>query len=67
LCNHLPQEGSSLCIEVGNCGGEPAIHNAPIRSYPWVTLAELKGDPQLLKKLDEAEKLLKDLKTALSK
>lgn len=35
--------------------------------YPWTTLSELKGDPQVLRRLDEAEKLLRDLKKALSK
>jgi ParB family transcriptional regulator, chromosome partitioning protein len=35
--------------------------------YPWTTLAELKGDPQVLRKLEESEKLLRDLKRALSK
>jgi ParB family transcriptional regulator, chromosome partitioning protein len=35
--------------------------------YPWTTLSDMKGDPQVLRKLDEAEKLLRDLKKALSK
>jgi len=34
--------------------------------YPWTTLAEMKGDPQVLRKLEETEKLVKDLKKALS-
>jgi ParB family transcriptional regulator, chromosome partitioning protein len=38
-----------------------------IRRYPWTTLAELKGDPEVLLKLDEAEKLLRELKKALAK
>lgn len=38
-----------------------------LRRYPWTTLADLKGDPQVLRKLDEAEKLLGDLKKALGK
>jgi len=38
-----------------------------LRRYPWTTLAALKGDPQVLRKLEETEKLLKDLKKALSK
>src|SRR5947209_13380896 len=36
-----------------------------LRRYPWTTLAEMKGDPQVIKKLDETVKLLKDLKKAL--
>jgi ParB family transcriptional regulator, chromosome partitioning protein len=38
-----------------------------LRRYPWTTLAALKGDPQVLRKLEEAEKLLKDLKKTLSR
>jgi ParB family chromosome partitioning protein len=38
-----------------------------LRRYPWTTLASLKGDQMVLRKLDEAERLLKDLKKALSK
>ena len=38
-----------------------------IRRYPWTTLASLKGDPQVLAKLDQTEKLLKELKKALSR
>ncbi len=38
-----------------------------ISRYPWTTLAEMKGDPHVLGKLEDAEKLLRDLKKALSK
>ena len=38
-----------------------------LRRYPWTTLAALKGDPQVLHKLEETEKLLKELKKALSR
>ena len=38
-----------------------------LRRYPWTTLAALKGDQQVLRKLEETEKLLKDLKKALSR
>ena len=38
-----------------------------LRRYPWTTLAEMKGDPQVIRRLDETEKLLKDLKKALSR
>ena len=37
-----------------------------LRRYPWTTLAEMKGDPQVIRKLEETEKLLKDLKKALA-
>lgn len=36
-----------------------------IKRYPWTTLASLKGDQQVLSKLEEAEQLLKELKKAL--
>ncbi len=38
-----------------------------LRHYSWTTLAELKGDAQVIRKLDETEKLLRDLKKALGK
>ena len=38
-----------------------------LRHYSWTELAELKGDAQLLRKIEEAEKLLKDLKKALGR
>lgn len=38
-----------------------------LRRYPWTTLAEMKGDAQVIRSLEEAEKLLRDLKKALSK
>jgi len=38
-----------------------------LRRYPWTTLAEMKGDAQVIRSLEEVEKLLKDLKKALSK
>jgi ParB family transcriptional regulator, chromosome partitioning protein len=38
-----------------------------IQRYPWKTLNDLRGDQQLLRKLDETEKLLKELRKALSK
>jgi len=38
-----------------------------LKRYPWTTLAALKGDPQVLRKLEETEKLLKNLKKALSR
>jgi ParB family chromosome partitioning protein len=38
-----------------------------LQRYPWTTLSALKGDAQVLRKLEETEKLLKDLKKALSR
>jgi ParB family chromosome partitioning protein len=38
-----------------------------LKRYPWTTLSAAKGDPEVIRKLEEAEKLLKQLKKALSK
>lgn len=38
-----------------------------LKRYPWTTLADNRGDPVLLRKLEEAEKLLQELKRALAK
>jgi ParB family chromosome partitioning protein len=38
-----------------------------LRHYSWTTLTELKGDAQVLRKLEETERLLRDLKKALGK
>lgn len=37
-----------------------------MKRVPWTALAELKGDPDILKKIDDAEALLKALRQALS-
>jgi len=37
-----------------------------MKTVPWTTLKELKGDSDLLKKIDDAEKLLKSLREALT-
>jgi len=36
-----------------------------IRSYPWTTLTGLRGDPEAVRAIQEAEKLIKELKKAL--
>ncbi|HEX5234606.1 MAG TPA: ParB N-terminal domain-containing protein [Silvibacterium sp.] len=38
-----------------------------LQRYSWTTLASLKGDQQVLKKLEETENLIRELKKALSK
>jgi ParB family chromosome partitioning protein len=43
---------------------EAAIES--MKRVPWTTLAELKGDPDILKSIDEAEALLKSLRKTLS-
>ena len=36
-----------------------------LQRYPWTTLAAMKGDQQVIRKLEETEKLLRELKKAL--
>ena len=37
-----------------------------MKRIPWTALAELKGDPEILRKIDDAEALLKSLRETLS-
>jgi ParB family chromosome partitioning protein len=45
--------------------GEIEELNQALRRHPWTTLVESRGDEQLLKQLEEAEKLLRDLRKVL--
>lgn len=47
-------------------GGELDAAVEAMRNVSWTALVELKNDPDMLKKIDEAEALLKSLRTALS-
>jgi ParB family chromosome partitioning protein len=38
-----------------------------LQRYPWTTLAAMKGDQQVIRKLEETEQLIKELKKALSR
>jgi ParB family chromosome partitioning protein len=38
-----------------------------LQRYPWTTLAAMKGDLQVIRKLEETERLIKELKKALSR
>ena len=38
-----------------------------LQRHPWTTLITLKGNSELLRKLEDTEKLLKELRKALSK
>ncbi len=38
-----------------------------VQKYPWTALADLRGDQQLLRRLEETEKLLRELRRALAK
>jgi ParB family transcriptional regulator, chromosome partitioning protein len=48
----------------GLVGDIQALSDA-IRSYPWTTLAGLKGDAEVVRTIEETEKLIKELKRAL--
>ncbi len=39
--------------------------NQALQRHPWTSLAQLKNDPQAIKRIEETEKLLKELKKAL--
>jgi ParB family chromosome partitioning protein len=36
-----------------------------MKRVPWTALVDLRGDPELLKKIDEAEALLRSLRETL--
>jgi ParB family chromosome partitioning protein len=38
-----------------------------LQRYPWTTLAAMKGDQQVIRKLEETEKLIKELRKALTR
>lgn len=76
--DHFLSAGSTIETALRTLGPTPSKKNQgllgdieqvseSLRRYPWTTLAALKGDPQVLRKLEETEKLLKDLKKALSR
>ncbi len=46
--------------------GEIEELSQALQRHPWTSLAKLKEDPQAIKKIEEAEKLLRDLKKTLS-
>jgi hypothetical protein len=45
--------------------GEIEELNQAFQRHPWTSLAQLKNDPQAIKRIEETEKLLKELKKAL--
>ena len=51
--------------KVGGLVGDLDQLAQSIRRYPWTALTAMKGDPEVVKKIDEAEKLLKELRRAL--
>ena len=57
-----PQEGRK---KAAGLAGEIGELTEALKRHSWTTLLESKGDAQLLKQVEEAEKLLKDLKKVL--
>lgn len=47
--------------------GEIEELNQALQRHPWTSLAQLKNDPQAIKRIEETEKLLKELKKALTR
>lgn len=73
--NFLSEEGdletASLRVSPGKAqkrglAGELDAAVDAMKRVPWTTLAELKGDPEVLRKIEDAEALLKSLRKALS-
>lgn len=66
-------ESAALKIEVPSTStehglvGDLAHIGDTIRKRPWTELAQLRGDAAVLEKLDETERLLKDLRRTLSR
>ena len=52
-------------VDDGLTGELDAVVEA-VKAVPWTTLQELKGNAQLLKKIDDAETMLRSLRKALS-
>ena len=50
----------------GGLSNELETAVAAMKSVPWTTLQELRGDPDILKQIEDAEALLRSLRKALS-
>lgn len=50
----------------GGLSGDLETVVEAMKGIPWTTLQELKGDPDILKKIDDAETMLRSLRKALS-
>jgi ParB family chromosome partitioning protein len=59
--NFLSEEGD---LEAASLRVAPV--SKAMRKVPWTALAELKGNPDILKKIDNAEALLRSLRKTLS-
>ncbi len=59
-----PSEGKQASNGLGH---DIASLVESVKRYPWTTLESLRGDPEVLKRIDDAEKVLKDLKHILAR
>jgi ParB family chromosome partitioning protein len=55
----VPKKKAGLAADL-----EAAVES--MKHVPWTALADLRGDPELLRKIDEAEALLRSLRKTLS-
>jgi ParB family chromosome partitioning protein len=53
-------------IQKGTLAGDIQQLTAALKRHPWTTLMESRGDARLIEKVEEAERLLRDLKKALA-
>jgi ParB family chromosome partitioning protein len=60
LAPGLPKKSHGLLGDIDQLG-------EALRRYPWTVLADMKGDEQVIRKLEETERLLKDLRKTLSR
>ena len=58
--------GPSARTTKGGLFGELDVAVEAMKNVPWTALQELKGDSAVLKKIDEAEALLRSLRKALA-
>jgi ParB family chromosome partitioning protein len=61
----LEKIGVTKKVRKGGLAGDLGAIVDSIRKHPWTELANLRGDEDTLRTIDEAEKLLKDLKKSL--
>ena len=62
----LEKVGPSTAKKENGLLGDIEELSETLKRYPWTALSSMRGDARLLRKLDETEKLLKDLRKALA-
>jgi hypothetical protein len=65
ISDALEKLGEPKPQRMNGLAGDLGAIVASIRKHPWTALAELRGNEDALRTIDEAEKLLKELKKAL--